>query len=102
MKNPDHLAAATALSLLGKVRINEEISTAAAQQRSQHNAEVKRNRDFLEHHIRDTVFLATQGLGFRGNDETKESHNRGNFVKLLENFQHYSGNRRLAECLFEE
>ena len=102
MKNPDHLAAATALSLLGKVRINEEISTAAAQQRSQHNAEVKRNRDFLEHHIRATVFLATQGLGFRGHDETKDSHNRGNFVKLLETIQHYSGNRRLAECLFEE
>ena len=48
------------------------------------------------------VFLATQGLGFRGHDETKDSHNRGNFVKLLENFQHYSGNKQLAECLFEE
>ena len=99
--NKNHLTSATALSLLGKVRINEEISTAAAQQRTQYNAEVKRNREFLEHHIRTTIFLATHGLAFRGHDESRNSFNRGNYINLLENFQHYSGNKRLAGCLYE-
>ena len=100
--NQDHLAASTALSLLGKTRINEELSTAVAQQRCQYNADVKRNRDFLEHHVRATVFLATQGLAFRGHDVSRDSFNRGNFVTLLENFQYYRGNKRLAECLYDE
>ena len=98
--NADHLKAATALSLLGKVRIDEELSSAASDQRNQYNAEVKRNRDFLEHHVRATIFLATQGLSFRGHEEDKDSSNRGNFVKILENFQFYSGNKRLADSLF--
>ena len=54
-----------------------------------------------EHHVRATLFLATQGLAFRGHDESQDSFNRGNFVKLLKNFQYYSGNKRLAECLFK-
>ena len=104
MNNKDHLAAATAFSLLGKsaarLRINEKMSALESRNRSHHNAEVKRNRDFLEHHVRATVLLATQGLAFRSKDESKGSHNRGNYLKLLENFQHYSGNKLLSECLF--
>ena len=100
-KNEDHLSSLTALSLLGKVRIDEELFAAALQQRIQYNAEVKHNREFLEHHVRATLFLATQGLAFRGHDKSQDSFHRGNFVKLLKNFQYYSGNKPLAECLFK-
>ena len=55
-KNEDHLSSLTALSLLGKVRIDEELFAAALQQRIQYNAEVKRNSEFLEHHVRATLF----------------------------------------------
>ena len=99
--NKDHLLALSALSLLGKVRVNEALSTAEAQQRTQYNADVKRNRIFLEHHVRATIFLATQGLAFRGHAESKDSFNRGNYVELLGLQQYYSGNQRLADCLYD-
>ena len=95
-KNADHLKAATSLSLWGKVRIDEELLSTASDQRSQYKLKYKKC-DFLEHHARATIFLATQGLSFQGHEEDKDNFNRGNFVKILENFQFYSGNKRLAD-----
>ena len=54
-----------------------------------------------EHHVHAILLLATQGLAFRGHDKSQDSFHRGNFVKLLKNFQYYSGNKPLAECLFK-
>ena len=37
----------------------------------------------LTYSLRCIKFLLLQGLAFRGNDESEESSNRGNFIELL-------------------
>ena len=61
----------------------------AAQLDSQHAKKVKENRGFLAIIIETIIFLAKQGLAFRGHDESPESLNRGNFLELI-NFQYNS------------
>jgi len=36
--------------------------------------------------LKATLFLAKQGLAFRGHNETDNSNNKGNFIQLLEIF----------------
>lgn len=50
--------------------------------------EWKRNRDILSSLIAITLYLARQGLPFRGN-ETFSSQNRGHFLELVEVFSKY-------------
>ena len=99
-RNQDHLTAVAHLSILGKVRINEQLNEAEKLLRSNFNQTVKRNREFIAHHIRAVIFLAAQGLAFRGHDESKSSHNRGNFISLLEDYHHFSGNSMLGNSLY--
>lgn len=48
-----------------------------------HNDKVKKNREILKRLIDCVIFLGKQELSFRGPDESKESTNRGNYVKLI-------------------
>lgn len=48
--------------------------------------EIKDNRNHVYFLLKATLYLAKQGLAFRGNNEGSESLNRGNFIELLETF----------------
>jgi len=50
----------------------------------QRKAEVLENRNHLRTLILVTSYLARQGLSFRGDNESVESSNKGNFIELLE------------------
>ncbi|CAF4609758.1 unnamed protein product, partial [Rotaria sp. Silwood2] len=50
----------------------------------QHANEAADNQSYLIEIIRTIVFLARQGVAFRGRYENDESLNRGNFLELLE------------------
>lgn len=56
----------------------------------QRKSEVLENRNHLKILILATSYLARQGLAFRGNDETKDSSNKGNLVELLETMSELS------------
>ena len=74
----------------------------------------------FQHHIDAAVFLAAQGLAFRGHDKSKCSSNRGNFIELMDLLGEYSSELRsflnkeritytsqepqndLIECVYEE
>ena len=64
---------------------------------SLHNSKVKENREILKVLINATCFLAKQELAFRGNDESENSINRGNYVELIYTFAENDG--RLAHHL---
>lgn len=51
--------------------------------------ERERNREILSRFIDITLYLARQGMPFRGDDETLSSQNRGNFLELVELFSKY-------------
>ncbi len=51
--------------------------------------ERERNREVLSRLIAITLFLARQGMSFRGDDETSSSQNQGNFLELVELFSKY-------------
>jgi hypothetical protein len=56
----------------------------------QRKSDVLENRNHLKFLILATSYLARQGLAFRGDDESKESSNKGNFVELLETMSELS------------
>lgn len=56
----------------------------------QRKSEVLENRNHLKLLIIATSYLARQGLAFRGDDESKESSNKGNFIELLETMSQLS------------
>lgn len=57
-----------------------------------HSLNVARVQDVIENRkhiiflLKATLFLAKQGLAFRGHNETDCSNNKGNFIQLLEMF----------------
>lgn len=51
--------------------------------------ERERNSEVLSRLIAITLFLARQGMSFRGDDETSSSQNHGNFLGLVELFSKY-------------
>ena len=55
-----------------------------AQLDSSHRDEVAKNQQYLKEIITTLVFLARQGVAFRGHRETEKSHNKGNFLELLD------------------
>lgn len=82
-----HIQHQIALKTFGKCTpINLALDEASRLQVSVHNAKVRENREILKDLIRATCYLARQELAFRGNDETTESSNRGNYVELLNTF----------------
>ena len=44
----------------------------------------------MKHHINVAMYLACQGLAFRGHSESKDSANRGNFLELMDVLSEYS------------
>ena len=62
-----------------------------------HNSKVKENREILKVFINATCFLAKQELAFRGNDESANSLNRGNYVELI--YTLAENDERLAQHL---
>ena len=79
-----HIRASIALATFGTVRIETELSDQTRQSIILHNEKVKRNRDILKRLINAVCFLAKQELSFRGDDESKTSNNRGNYLELLD------------------
>ena len=58
--------------------------TCASQLSMQYSEEIKVNR-FIFKKILETIrWLSIQGIAFRGDDEYDESHNKGNFIELLQ------------------
>lgn len=48
--------------------------------------EVEDNRQHVYYLLKTTLYLAKQGISFRGHNESKESSNRGNYIELLNMF----------------
>ena len=76
-----HLTATLSLHHFGAMEVATDRANSAS--KTQHNQEVAKNREIMRRLIDVTVFLAKQGLPFRGHDETAESSNRGNYVEAL-------------------
>ena len=62
-----------------------------------HNSKVTENRENLKCQIKATCFLVKQELALRGNDESENSFNRGNYVELIYAFA--ENDERLARHL---
>ncbi|CAF1258602.1 unnamed protein product [Rotaria magnacalcarata] len=50
----------------------------------EHKKATSENRNYLKEIIRTIIFIAKQGLSFRGHRENDESDNKGNLLELLE------------------
>ena len=85
----DHIRAQINLKLLGKHRIDQAVNEGHRLQISQHNEEVKKNRDILKRFIDVTSLLSGQDIAFRGHDEGENSVNRGNYKELFDVFSRY-------------
>lgn len=46
-------------------------------------SEIKERREYLRRIVNITMFLAKQGISFRGHDESEDSNNKGNFIECL-------------------
>ncbi|KAJ4432754.1 hypothetical protein ANN_21392 [Periplaneta americana] len=79
----NHLRSSVAIAAFGENRIETALDHQLKNEISLHNQKVKRNRDILKRVINAVCFLGKQELAFRGNDETENSVNRGNYVELL-------------------
>lgn len=62
---------------------NKSISNLLVHSRIQ---KVNENWQHIYFLLKSTLYLAKQGLAFRGKNETKESKNKGNFIEILETF----------------
>ena len=85
-----HITNHIAYNILGNVDVASALNEARQREITQHNHNATRYGRMLERHIDTTVFLAAQGLAFRGHDESKLSSNRGNFMGLLDLLGGYS------------
>ena len=115
-----HIANHTAYNLLGNVDVACALDEARKREIAEHNHNASRYTRMFEHHIDPAVFLAAQGLAFRGHDESKCSSNKGNFIELMDLLGDYSSELRsfldkeritytshepqndLIECVYEE
>ncbi|XP_019896449.1 uncharacterized protein LOC105029183 isoform X1 [Esox lucius] len=78
-----HLQATVLLKTFGDVRVDVQLNEQMQRETELHNEKVKKNREILKRLIDCVIFLGVQELSFRGQDESKESTNRGNFVELI-------------------
>lgn len=69
-----------------EVPIEVALSTARKEQIARHNETVSHNRNMFAYNMQAVYFLTRQGLPLRGDDESAESHNKGNYRELLEVF----------------
>ena len=68
-----------------------------------HNEQVSQNREMLKTISEAILFLSKQELAFRGNDESNDSLDKGNYRELLECFATFDSvfERRLHRELTE-
>lgn len=78
----EHTHSALKFKLFGKQNIVNALDSARQEFINKHNESVRENRKMIKHLINMIIFLSTQELAFRGNDETVESDNQGNFKEL--------------------
>jgi len=79
-KTASHLTAFLAHKTFGQTRINELLDNHKSIAITKHNEQVNRNREILKRLILATCFLGVQEI--RGHDESENSSNRGNYIKL--------------------
>ncbi len=78
----------------------EAFKAQAAECELQNEKERQKNREILFRLIDITVYLARQGLAFRGHDESSTSSNRGNFLELVHLLAEYDSVLRMhLECI---
>ena len=68
------------------VREDSLLSLARRDEIQRHNEEVRQNREILKMVTEAVLYLSKQELAFRGDDELKDSLNKGNYRELLESF----------------
>ena len=78
-----HIQSQISSKTFGSTRIDLALNEQQRLNVSFHNSKVKENREILKVFINATCFLAKQELAFRGNDESANSLNRGNYVELI-------------------
>ncbi|XP_065321232.1 zinc finger MYM-type protein 1-like [Gordionus sp. m RMFG-2023] len=71
------------LKTFGEIRIENMIDSMHKISIEQHNSKVKSNREILKILITSICFLGIQELAFRGDDESPNSVNRGNYIELI-------------------
>lgn len=84
-----HVESFLKYKMFGKQRIDVLIDSQHKANITQHNELVKKNRDVLKRLIDAVCFLAKQELPLRGHDESHDSLNKGNYLKLLEALRTY-------------
>ena len=89
-----HIANHVSYNVLGNTDVASALDEERQRQITQHNNNATLYARMLENHINVIVFLAGQGLAFRGHDESSLSSNRGNFIELLELIGKYSQDLR--------
>lgn len=72
-----------AMIMWQQYRVSLVSGSVFAQQSAANKAWVDSNRKYLMRILDALMYLAQQGLAFRGDDETEDSLNRGNFQELL-------------------
>ena len=92
-----HIQSQISLKTFGTSRIDLALSEQQRLNITLHNSKIKENREILKVLINATCFLAKQELAFRGNNESENSINRGNYVELIYAFAENDG--RLAHHL---
>jgi hypothetical protein len=70
-------------------RIELSLSSQYKQSIEKHNETVKQNRKILGQLITAVCFLGSQGLAFRGHEESGASVNRGNYIEVLNMLARY-------------
>ncbi|PNF14161.1 hypothetical protein B7P43_G13483, partial [Cryptotermes secundus] len=86
----NHIACLKEITLFGKNRrIEFSLSSQYKQSIEKHNEAVKQNRKFVGQLITAVCFLGSQGLAFRGHDESVASVNRGNYIEVLNMLARY-------------
>lgn len=90
-----HINHHTMYKLLGNADIACALDEAHRREIAMHNHNATRFSKLLQHHIDVVVFLAAQGLAFRGHDESEASSNRGNFLELMDLLGNYSHELRM-------
>ncbi|KAF0723115.1 zinc finger MYM-type protein 1-like [Aphis craccivora] len=77
------------LSRLNEYKCSKKNGSVLSQLSSQHQQQITKNRNYLTHLIDIALYLAKQGISFRGHDEKYDSNNQGNFKEICKLFSKY-------------
>ncbi|XP_068196634.1 uncharacterized protein [Antennarius striatus] len=78
-----HLYATVLLKTFADTGVDAQPSEQVRREGELHNEKVKKNREILRRLIDCVVFLGKRELLFRGDDESTQSRNRGNYTELV-------------------